>query len=55
MGWRPWEVWRVASVGPTPTGWPGEHPVLGAAACSVAIIAIFMPLTVARYRRVANR
>ncbi|HEU0089505.1 MAG TPA: ABC transporter permease [Pseudonocardiaceae bacterium] len=40
---------------PAPGGWPGEHSVLYAVLSSVVIIAVFMPLTVARYRRVASR
>ncbi|MDQ3153497.1 MAG: ABC transporter permease [Actinomycetota bacterium] len=40
---------------PLPTGWPGEHPVFYSAASSIVIIAVFMPLTVARYRRMASR
>jgi ABC-type multidrug transport system permease subunit len=40
---------------PPPDGWPGEHPVIYAAACSILIVAVFMPLTVARYRRVTSR
>jgi ABC-type polysaccharide/polyol phosphate export permease len=40
---------------PPPGGWPGEHPVIYAAACSILIVAVFMPLTVARYRRVTSR
>ncbi len=40
---------------PPAGGWPGEHPVLYAAMCSILIVAVFMPLTVARYRRVASR
>ncbi|MFN2496673.1 MAG: ABC transporter permease [Pseudonocardiaceae bacterium] len=40
---------------PSPGGWPGEHPVLYAVLSAVVIIAVFAPLTVARYRRVASR
>ncbi|HEV7450514.1 MAG TPA: ABC transporter permease [Pseudonocardiaceae bacterium] len=40
---------------PPPGGWPGEHPVLYAVTSSIVIIAMFAPLTVARYRRVASR
>jgi ABC-type multidrug transport system permease subunit len=39
---------------PPPGGWPGQHSVFYAIAASVAIIAVFAPLTVARYRRVAS-
>ena len=40
---------------PQPSGWPADHAALYAVICSVVIIAVFMPLTVARYRRVASR
>ena len=40
---------------PQPGGWPGAHPVLYAALTSIVIIAVFAPLTVARYRQVASR
>jgi hypothetical protein len=40
---------------PPAGGWTGEHPVLYAMLCSVAIIAVFAPLTVVRYRGVARR
>ncbi len=40
---------------PPPGGWPGEHSVLYAVLSSVAIIAVFAPLTVVRYRRLARR
>ena len=40
---------------PPPGGWPGEHLVLYAVLSSVLIISVFVPLTVARYRRVASR
>jgi ABC-2 type transport system permease protein len=40
---------------PSPDGWPGEHSVLYAILASIVIIAVFAPLTVARYRRVAGR
>ncbi|MGH3436465.1 MAG: ABC transporter permease [Sciscionella sp.] len=39
---------------PHPSGWPVDHAVLYSALCSIAIIAIFLPLAVARYRRVAS-
>lgn len=40
--------------GPT-GGWPAEHAALYAVLSCVAIIAIFAPLSVARYRRVASK
>ncbi|HEY6422711.1 MAG TPA: ABC transporter permease [Pseudonocardiaceae bacterium] len=40
---------------PPPGGWPGHHAVLYAVLSSLMIIAVFAPLTVARYRRTANR
>jgi len=40
---------------PRPGGWPGEHSVLYAVLSAAAIIAVFAPLTVARYRRLARR
>jgi ABC-2 type transport system permease protein len=40
---------------PAPGGWPAENAVLYAVLSSVAIIAVFLPLAVARYRRVAAR
>jgi ABC-2 type transport system permease protein len=40
---------------PSPGGWPGEHSVLYAVVSSILIIAVFAPLTVVRYRRVASR
>lgn len=40
---------------PAVTGWPAEHAVLYAVLSSLAIIAVFLPLAVARYRRVASR
>lgn len=40
---------------PAPGGWPEAHPVLYGVLSSIVIIAVFAPLTVARYRRVASR
>lgn len=40
---------------PLPSGWPGQHSVLYAVLSSVVIIAVFVPLTVTLYRRVASR
>jgi ABC-type multidrug transport system ATPase subunit len=45
----------VPTTFPPPGGWPGEHSVLYAVLSSVAIIAVFAPLTVVRYRGVARR
>ena len=36
------------------TGWPAEHAALYAVTASLTIIAVFMPLALARYRRVAS-
>ncbi|GLY65144.1 ABC transporter permease [Amycolatopsis taiwanensis] len=41
--------------GPPPTGWPAEHAALYAILACLAIIGIFAPLAVARYRRVASK
>ncbi|GAB3480578.1 ABC transporter permease [Amycolatopsis cihanbeyliensis] len=41
--------------GAPPTGWPAENASLYAILCCVAIVAIFAPLAVARYRRVASK
>jgi ABC-2 type transport system permease protein len=40
---------------PQPNGWPAQNALLYAVLCSVAILAIFMPLAVAKYRRVASK
>jgi ABC-2 type transport system permease protein len=40
---------------PAVTGWPAENAVFYAVLSSVAIIVVFLPLAVARYRRVASR
>lgn len=40
---------------PPPGGWPGDHPLLYTVLTSLLIIAVFAPLTVQRYRRVASR
>jgi len=40
---------------PLSTSWPAQHAVLYAVLCSVAIVAVFMPLAVLQYRRVASR
>jgi ABC transporter DrrB family efflux protein len=41
--------------GAPPTGWPAQHAALYATVCCVVIIAVFAPLTTARYRRVASK
>jgi ABC-type polysaccharide/polyol phosphate export permease len=38
-----------------PPGWPAENALLYAVLTSVAILAIFVPLSVAKYRRVASK
>ena len=40
---------------PLPDSWPAQHAVLYAIASSLVIIAVFVPLAVSRYRRVASR
>lgn len=40
---------------PAPHGWPVDHAVLYAVLCSIAIIAVFLPLAAAKYRRAASR
>src|SRR5690606_39838977 len=40
---------------PQPTGWPAEHCVEYAAFCSLAILAVAMPLALLCYRKVASR
>jgi ABC-2 type transport system permease protein len=40
---------------PPSTGWAADHAALYSVGASVLIIAIFLPLAVARYRRVASR
>lgn len=37
------------------TGWPAEHAALYSVFCSLVIIAIFVPLSLRAYRRVAAR
>lgn len=37
-----------------PSGWPAEHPTFYAVACSLAILAVFVPLALAQYRKVAS-
>ena len=41
--------------GPLPDSWPAQHATLYAIGSSLVIIAVFIPLAVARYRRVASR
>jgi ABC-type multidrug transport system permease subunit len=38
-----------------PPGWPTDHAVLYALLSSLVILAVFMPLSVAKYRRVASK
>jgi ABC-type polysaccharide/polyol phosphate export permease len=38
-----------------PQGWPAEHALLYAVLTSVAVLLVFVPLSVAKYRRVASR
>ena len=38
-----------------PAGWPADHAVLYALVASVGILVVFVPLSVAKYRRVASR
>ncbi|MEC3980365.1 ABC transporter permease [Amycolatopsis sp. H20-H5] len=40
---------------PQPHGWPAQNAILYSALCSLGLIAVFMTLAVARYRRVATR
>ncbi|SDK88030.1 ABC transporter efflux protein, DrrB family [Actinopolyspora mzabensis] len=40
---------------PPPSSWPAEHAIPYAVVSSLLIIAVFVPLSVARYRRVASR
>lgn len=40
---------------PQPQGWPAENAVLYTVLCSLGLIALFMSLAVARYRRTASR
>jgi len=39
---------------PPATNWPAQHAALYALLTALAIIAVFMPLALARYRRVAS-
>ncbi|PRW63429.1 ABC transporter permease [Actinopolyspora mortivallis] len=40
---------------PPPTSWPAEHALVYSVGSSVAIVLVFLPLAVARYRKVASR
>ena len=40
---------------PVQHGWPVEHAVLYTVLCAVAILVIFVPLSVAKYRKVASK
>ncbi|TSE01723.1 ABC transporter permease [Skermania sp. ID1734] len=39
---------------PRPTGWPAEHATLYGVICSLVILAVFAPLALAQYRKVAS-
>lgn len=39
----------------TPTGWPAEHCIAYAVACSLAILIVVVPLALIRYRKVASK
>jgi ABC-2 type transport system permease protein len=41
--------------GPVPDSWPSQHPIAYSVASALVILAVFMPLAVGRYRRVASR
>lgn len=41
--------------GPPPDSWPSQHAVLYSIVASLVIMAVFIPLAVAKYRRVASR
>ncbi|WP_406688407.1 ABC transporter permease [Saccharopolyspora sp. ID03-671] len=45
----------VRVTGPPPDSWPAQHAVLYSVASALVILAVFIPLAVARYRRVASR
>ncbi|MBA8822964.1 ABC transporter DrrB family efflux protein [Saccharopolyspora lacisalsi] len=40
---------------PQPDGWPSQHPTLYAVLSAAVLIAVFLPLAAARYRRVCAR
>jgi ABC-type multidrug transport system permease subunit len=40
---------------PQPHGWPVDHAVLYTVMCAVFILVIFVPLSVAKYRKVASK
>jgi ABC-type polysaccharide/polyol phosphate export permease len=47
---------NAAPPGMTPTpGWPADNALLYAVLTSIAILAVFVPLSVAKYRRVASK
>lgn len=39
---------------PASTSWPAQHSTGYAVACALAVVAVFMPLAVGRYRRIAR-
>ncbi|MDI2031251.1 ABC transporter permease [Saccharopolyspora sp. TS4A08] len=45
----------VRVTGPPPDSWPAQHAVLYSVVSALVILAVFIPLAVARYRRVASR
>jgi ABC-2 type transport system permease protein len=50
------DLWGNAPAGMARgSGFPAEHPVLLAVLWSVGIVAVFMPMAIARYRRVSTR
>jgi ABC transporter DrrB family efflux protein len=50
------DLWGNAPAGPARgSGFPAEHPVLLALLWSLGILVVFVPLAIARYRRVSTR
>ena len=47
------ELFGVAT-GPLPDVWTLQHPVLASLAWAVALMAIFVPLSVRRYKRIGR-
>lgn len=45
----------IRVTGPPPDSWPAQHAVLYSILSALVILAVFIPLAVARYRRVASR
>ncbi|MGJ9423228.1 ABC transporter permease [Aeromicrobium sp. CF3.5] len=46
---------NVATDGPPPGSWALQNPVLYTALCSLAIVAIFLPLSVRQYQRASSK